>query len=186
MPINTISASSPYKCPAAAANSLLCVAVIGLQGEAVLVVPLPALLSCVYRLSNAAAQQAAAAADLNKGPGSLEASENWMGDDDNNQEQQEQSTSAILKVNSLCATALLPQHRRSTPSNGMLAARHSKLPQFDIGHACGSIWHILADVAVQICGVMYGRKLVAWGWLLFAGVLQQHPFTYGAVPAGSL
>jgi len=81
----------------------------GLQGEAVLVEPLPALLSCVYRLSNAAAQQAAAAADLNKGPGSLEASENWMGgDDDGNQEQQEQSTSAILKVASFVQQ--LPVH----------------------------------------------------------------------------
>lgn len=60
-----------------------------------LIEPLPALLSCVYRLTSTAQHSAAGAA---RGPGSLGGSENWMGLMDEDEDQQEQSTSATLKV----------------------------------------------------------------------------------------
>jgi hypothetical protein len=65
-----------------------------MQGNAVLVEPLAALLSCVYRLTSTAQRTQAAVPP--PGPGSLEASENWMGPGVD--EQQEQTTTDKLKV----------------------------------------------------------------------------------------
>lgn len=65
-----------------------------MQGNAVLVEPLAALLSCVYRLTSTAQRPQAAVPPT--GPGSLEASENWMGP--GVEEQQEQTTTDTLQV----------------------------------------------------------------------------------------
>lgn len=67
------------------------------QGDVVLVEPLPALLSCVHHLSSTAQRPST---DAGRGPGSLGGSENWRGliEDEEQQQQQEQSTSESLKV----------------------------------------------------------------------------------------
>lgn len=66
------------------------------QGDVVLVEPLPALLSCVHHLSSTAQRPST---DDGRGPGSLGVSENWRGlIEDKEQQQQEQSTCESLKV----------------------------------------------------------------------------------------
>lgn len=66
------------------------------QGDVVLVEPLPALLSCVHHLSSTAQRPST---DNGQGPGSLGGSENWRGlIEDEEQQQQEQSTCESLKV----------------------------------------------------------------------------------------
>lgn len=60
--------------------------------------PLPALLSCVQRLTSSA-QQARPTGGTNRGPGSLGGSENWMGYDEGDEDdQQERSMTGTLKV----------------------------------------------------------------------------------------
>jgi hypothetical protein len=67
------------------------------QGDAVLLEPLPALLSCVQRLTSSAQQ--ARLAGATRGPGSLGGSENWMGlDEGDEDDQQECSMTGTLKV----------------------------------------------------------------------------------------
>jgi hypothetical protein len=98
--------------------------VLLVQGDAVLVEPLPALLSCVHHLSSTAQRSST---DAGRGPGSLGGSENWRGlIEDEEQQEQELSTSETLKVRLSRAAILLAcvcsailslckQHARSLP-----------------------------------------------------------------------
>lgn len=73
---------------------------VRVQGEAVLLEPLPALLSCVYRLTSTAQPVTQQQRRQPPGPGSLEGSEGWPGGvgNNNNEDDQELSTTAALKV----------------------------------------------------------------------------------------
>ena len=73
------------------------VCVSALQGDAVLLEPLPALLSCVQRLTSTARQAGPAGAA--RGPRSLGGSENWMGWDEGDEDDpQQRSMTCTLKV----------------------------------------------------------------------------------------